>query len=183
MKKNKNKKIILGCLVIVIAICVLAALAYGLRVWPFAKSGDTQKQREDSTTKSAKEKVASDKKNTKSGSKSGGSASSPVSPDNQTPGAVPTNPSIGLSLADFRQANGIVYSTVQIQNSASSGTCVFNYTTPESRPVVQEVISTSSQCVSNIPEVQFDKTGSWKLHVIFYTQNTKAELLNDVTIH
>lgn len=102
--------------------------------------------------------------------------------DTRKPDEIPVSKTLSLNLNDFKQANGIVYSSVSINGATASGRCVFEFTSKDSKPVTQEVVSTNTQCVSNIPEVRFDKLGDWNLRITFYSQSTKTEVSQNVTI-
>lgn len=177
-KKNNKKHLILALGIILATILIYGAVSYSYTLWPFSKEASAP-QKKYETSETAKDKAATQKNETSQDSKR--SSSNPA--DISTSDRVPTSTNMALTITDFRQANHTVYATAQITGSNSIGKCVFTYTTSGSRPVVQEVIGTATECVASTPEVQFDQIGSWHLKVVFYTQNTKVEGDKDVVIN
>ena len=171
-QKSSNKKYVIIAAILLCAIVTLVAVAYQSKSWPFSQDQSTSKNQESDMNEAKSDSVSSNSSKPDT-DKDTAEENTPIN----KPGPSPT-----LTVSDFRQSNGIVYATTQITQSSNSGSCVFTYTAKDSKPVVQEVVSTNTQCVSSIPEVQFDKVGNWNLKVSFNAQNTKLEVSKDVTI-
>mgnify|MGYP006929490667 CR=1 FL=1 len=106
---------------------------------------------------------------------------------NSTSEQISQNPNLSLSITDFNQSGGMVRSSASISGTTSPGNCVFTYTTTDSRPVVEQVSSTSQAgsqiCSATISEVQFDKVGNWGLNVTFFQNNSKVSATRQVTVN
>lgn len=107
----------------------------------------------------------------------------PAKSTTTTTDKVPTSDSISVRIDTASQTNGRVEASAYISDAKSDGTCVFTYSNPDDKPVIQQVASINGLCSSNVPEVQFSKLGVWKLSVVFYLNDVKAEANQNVTIN
>lgn len=158
--------------VLVISILLLFAIAAGIYYWFAIRGNNTtivDKNSDDPTISSAK--------------KSGGkvSATKPGG-SNTTSDQVPVDESLAIGTINFTQQNGTVSASAQINGSGQEGTCVFSFTSTDSRPVVKESKGTTT-CSINASENEFDKIGEWELEVTFYSQDNKTSGGRKVTIN
>jgi hypothetical protein len=167
-----RKKIYLGVGLLVIALALVA----GYFVFANRTSNTTDGNTNDPTVKTAKTEAP-----VKTQQDSGSQDSSATSQD------IPSSSTLGIAIDSFGQASGIVTSKATVAGAASSGSCVFSFTTTDGKPVVKEVASTQSgsmqACTVAVSEVEFDKIGSWNLAVTFYKDNTKTTATQDVQIN
>lgn len=112
-----------------------------------------------------------------------------VSPDNQNTEAPQSDTALDnttVKITDFSQSNGVVRASATI-NSNQSGTCYFNFSSENTKPVSRTVTSQSQDsaqlCTVEISEVEFTKLGSWNMYVSFTQDNAKAEASQDVVIN
>jgi cytoskeletal protein RodZ len=167
-----------------IALLVLTFIvALGVGSFIFIKSRNAenarieQKERDEAQTKSAKKDIQNkDSEDTQN-------SNLPDNSPSTTSDKVPTSEKLGTTITSTSQKDGTVYAESVITGAEAEGTCVFTYTTPDDRPVVQQVASANKICRSSIPEVQFSKLGNWNLQVVFYLNNTKAEANKNVSIN
>lgn len=92
---------------------------------------------------------------------------------------IPLASALSVEITSWKQENRLVESTAK---TSSDGMCVFQYTADGDKPVVREVKVENNECKSSIPELYFSKIGAWKLKVVYYNNDQKAEVLRDVTI-
>ncbi len=166
-----------------IALIILAiVVALGIGSFVFIKNRNAenarieQKARDEAQTSSAKKDIQN---------KSAGDTQDKNLPNNSTSTTtdkIPTSEDLRTTITSTSQKDGTVYAEAIITGATAEGTCVFTYTTPEDRPVVQQVTSANKTCKSSIPEVQFSKLGTWNLQVIFYLNNVKSEANKSVSI-
>jgi hypothetical protein len=99
-----------------------------------------------------------------------------------------SNTSISISSDDltFDQSNGTVKAGATIDTN-SKGSCQFNFSSPNTKPVLRTADSQSSGgsqiCNVEISEVEFTKLGAWQMAVTFTTDGVSAQGTKDVTIH
>jgi len=164
-------------LLLVILVLILAG---GLGYLYYSRSRDNQraadqKARDEAQTSSAKSSSTEES----AGPKSGGDAKSSSTTTDQ----VPTTSDGKITIDSFSQANGMVNASATAIGSAA-GTCVFTFTTADSKPVTASSSSGSNQtCSTSISEVEFNKVGSWNLNVTFYVNGGKIEASREVTIN
>lgn len=176
-KELKNRKNLLSiALIAAFLLSIIAILLYRHH------TANTINSEQAEISQSAKDNIAEKSSKTSKNADTNGGDSNDLVADNRKPNDIPTSESVSIELIDTKQSNGVVYSTVNIRSSPNNGKCVFSFNSEGSKPVVQEVISTNTQCVSNIPEVKFDKIGNWNLNITFYSDSTKAEVNKNVTI-
>lgn len=104
----------------------------------------------------------------------------PQNSESTTTEEVPTNDELSVTITKAEQSNGNVTAEA---STSSSGTCVFQYTTPDDKPVIRESQSENGTCKSSIREDYFAKLGQWKLKVTYYNNGMKTEDDRDVTIN
>ncbi|MCA9313413.1 hypothetical protein KDA08_03790 [Candidatus Saccharibacteria bacterium] len=168
-RRNRKPLIALVALVILIAL--------GLVLFMYINNRNLEEARI--------EQKARDEAQTSSAKKDAGNAQSKNLPDNSTSitsDEVPVSEDIRTTITSTGQNEGAVYAEATITGTIAEGICVFTYTTPQDRPVVQQVSSMAGFCKSSIPEVQFSKLGAWNLQVIFYLSNMKSEANKNVSI-
>lgn len=98
---------------------------------------------------------------------------------------VPVNRETLVTITNTSQTAGRVNASATVSGAGGQGTCVFQFTAPEAKPVTKEVTSTGAgeqTCNVSIPEVEFDLLGKWNLSVTFFRDNTKASTNTEVTI-
>lgn len=168
-------------LIALVVLAIVIALGGGLFMFIKSRNAENarieQKARDEAQTSSAKKDVQN---------KNADDSQSKNLPNNSTsttPDKVPTSEEIKVVITSTSQKDGIVNTSASVTGASSDGTCVFTYTTPDERPVVQQVTSTNKVCTSAIPEVQFSKLGNWNLQVIFYLNNVKSEANKSVSIN
>lgn len=183
-KQNKTpakskKKFVLVIIIIIIALLVSGGIIYTRRLAQ-ERARTEQKIRDEAQIDSSKKDVQTEDKIENSDSKN---TNLPTNSTSKTSDQVPISDALSVSISNTSQSNGIVSAAIKITGSDENGTCVFTYSTPGDRPVVQEVTSSNNICQSNIPEVQFSKIGVWNLNVTFYQNNARAEASQNVTIN
>ena len=170
-KHGRNKKILLVFLILVLAATAVAD-------WMFTQREEVLKT--DNSAQTVTKQINADKN-------SQGNEQKPANlPDNSTsitPDDVPNSPTLTVGTPSFTQANGIIGTSSKVGGTDSEGTCVITFKNPDDRPVIRELTSTKQVCSTSIPEVEFQKLGTWSLNVTFYSGNTKAEVNKDVTIN
>lgn len=169
-----------------IALLILAiALALGLGSYMFIQNRDSenaqieQKARDEAQNGSAK-KDLQDKDRNDDNTKSKNLPDNSIS---TTTDKIPASEELSTAITSVSQKDGSVYSEAITTGATAEGTCVFTYTTPDERPVLEQVTSSGKICKSSIPEVQFSKLGTWNLQVLFYLNNVKSEANKNVSIN
>lgn len=168
-------------LIVLLVLAIVIALGVGSFVFIKNRNAENarveQKIRDEAQTHSAKKDVQ------EKGSSDTQSSNLPDNSASITPDKVPVSEDLRTSITSTSQKDGTVYAEASIAGTDKEGTCVFTYTTPDDRPVVQQVTSASKICKSSIPEVQFSKLGTWNLQVVFYLNNVKSEANKSVSIN
>ena len=177
--KKSNKKYIIASVTIAFILVVTGGYFYNRKLSQ-EKIRTEQKQRDEAQTNSSKNNLQSKDTNKDN---SIGDETLPNNSTGTTTDKIPSSETLEISIKNTSQNGGTVNASVEISGTTTDGTCVFTYTTPEDRPVIQQISSSNNTCQSNIPEVQFSKLGTWKLNVVFYQNNTKVEASKNVTIH
>jgi len=176
---KSKRKFALVITLLIFALLVSGGIVYRHRLTQ-ERSSTEQKIRDEAQIDSSKKDVQTEVKIGNSGSKS---TNLPANSTSTTSDEVPVSNALSVSISNTGQSNGVVTSAATVTGLDESGTCVFTYSTPGDRPVVQQVTTTNKICQSNIPEVQFSKLGTWKLSVVFYQNNARAETSQNVTIN
>lgn len=168
-------------LIILLVAILLIAGALGAYTW-IKNSNQADRLAEEKIKSEAQTESA--KKNIVNNSKAGSTDTSKDLGSNvTTTDQIPVSSNLSVTITNFQQVNSLINSSASISGNSSEGTCVFTYSTPGSKPVVDQVSSKSSVCSSIIPEVQFSKLGSWNLNIVFYLNDGKAEGNKNVTIN
>lgn len=167
-KKPRSKKLLALAAILLIVLLVGAFFTYRHFTKPVVDLNAT-----DPTNTSAKTEATekSTSKNTDS------------TPSNITAQEVPTSQNLAVTISNNSQVNGIVTSKADITGASGNGSCVFTFSTTDSRPVVEQTTSSNGSCEVAISEVRFDKIGDWNLDVTFFQNNTKASATKQVTIN
>lgn len=171
--RPKSKLILVACLVVAIALTV---------GWYFYtnrnKSENNNGQQDSAQTDTAKNLVEneSDTTDPKQNDNSENVDAPIISPQDQQ------NPRIEIT--NYSQANGLVAISSNLINSAGATACVFNFSTPDERPVVRQSKPSNSACNAEIPSVEFTKLGIWQLSVVAYNGDKEiARESQSVTIN
>lgn len=94
---------------------------------------------------------------------------------------VPTSDTLSVSIITTSQSNGMVRASA---TTNGSGTCVFQYKPADGgKPVTKQVEVTNNGCSFEASQNEFSYLGKWTLTVTYYSNNSKAEATQDVTIH
>lgn len=170
-RKKSHKKLLAVLLILLLVVAAGGAALVRKNILDNRKVQE-EKTRNEAQTDSAKKDVENNKAN-----------SSPADAEaaSQTTDQVPTTSNYSVTIAAFSQEDRMVRASAKITGSGN-GMCVFSYTNPEDKPVVQQVTSANGACSSSVSEVKFNRLGSWNLSVMFYANNTKAEANQSVTI-
>ena len=183
-KRSSRKKLYL----IIISVIILGA-AIGFWWYSNAQQKDNVSENKGREMNKSKNKKDSSTKNNSSKDKNTPSSPQPGLPGNSTstpPSQVPPAANLSVTINDFAQANRMVQANAVIEGSPGRGTCVFTFSTPDAKPVVRQLASAGSDgpqtCSVSISEVEFTKTGAWRLNVTFYVNNSRSEANRDVTI-
>jgi hypothetical protein len=163
---------------ILILVCLLLAASAAFIVYKSRQADEammTQKNKDEAQTQSAKKVDAEKSSDTKT-----------TPSTNSTSQEVETTSTVILAIDSFNQSNHSVNAAASITGANADGVCVFLFTSEGDKPVTREVGSTMNEqrrtCSISIPEVEFNKLGTWKLNVTFYLNNQKSEASKDVTI-
>lgn len=171
-KPNKRRRLIY--LLLVLAIAVLVGLFY---MFYINKTDDTV---DPNSTDPTIETTKTKSKNSEL------PLDSDDIPRDATSDQIPSNPQLSVSISNFSQANGEVKAEALINGSSGDGTCVFNFSTPEGKPVVKELASSTTGneqlCSLTLTEVEFDKIGTWELTVTFYKDGAKSVASKNVEV-
>ena len=169
---KKSRKPLLILLVLILLLAIGSAIVF-VRRNNANKLAEEQKAQSEAQTDSVKKDVENNTKIDDANT----SAQTTVTSDQ-----VPATTTYSLKISDVNQTNRTVNAMASVTGS-SQGKCVFTYTNPDDKPVIQEITTTNGSCKSSISEVQFSKLGTWNLNVVFYANNTKAEANQSVTIN
>jgi len=165
IKSKRNPLLFVGLAALVVGAGVVAMLW----LWPKAQPASSDNTERANDIKQSQPLV--DDSDSETGTET---------PVNTTSENVPTDDSLHVTIGQFTQSQGQVRSSATI---SGQGTCVFLYSSEDTKPVVDEVTSAGGVCESSVSEVNFSKLGSWKLKVTYYSGDKKAEETRDVTIH
>jgi len=159
--------------IIVLCIVLIGIIAAGFIIYSFSNYHDAAPQ-------TSNQQRAEDIKNSVPEKDSDTNSSGlPVNNDG-TSDNVPVDETMSVSISSFSQSNGLVKASAA---TSVTGTCVFQYTTPDDKPVVDQQPSINNACSSSISEVSFSKLGSWQLKVTLYSDGKKIEDTKDVSIN
>lgn len=172
-KKSKKKFVVIALIVL----AVVLLIAGGLFIKQRMDSKNTTPQRDDAAqTESAKNDIIE-------GNAQGSDKDVSSQPNNDTP-VTPPSGQTSISIANFSQQNSMVNISANITNVTSGGSCIFNFSHENTRPVIRQVSSDGKTCSSSIPEVEFSIVGIWQLNISFYQGDTKVtETKQNVTIN
>lgn len=104
------------------------------------------------------------------------------------PEKLPVSKKLSFSEITSDQQNGLVTVSASISgtdtDTDTQGYCTFSFSAPESRPVVRRVNRSGNPavCSSSIPEVEFDRLGTWNVDVTFYTSDNKITSSKEIVI-
>lgn len=172
--QSKRKKWVILVLSAIILLLIVAGAYYGV-----TKSRPSGINKQTESTIENDNKAANDAQ-TKEGTPEKDSAASNEVKD------IPASQDMKFSAFVFRQESGAVTVTAPVNGARTAGTCVFTFTSKDSRPVVRQVSSapkdTSQECMISIPEVEFDKIGGWQIEALFYTPENKTSSSQNVII-
>jgi hypothetical protein len=105
----------------------------------------------------------------------------------QTSNQVPVDTTFSASITQLNETNGQVNATATIQHSPTPGTCVFTFSTPNDRPVVDQVTATVKDDVATCGPItisadEFSYLGKWTLSLHYYVGDQQAEAQSTITI-
>lgn len=165
-------------IIIVLGVILLAGAAIG---------GIKYKRHSDALTAQkfrAEEVKKNDSKATNTNS--GKSRVTPPGIDSRNNEDIPINQSLSVNISSLGQEGSVINSTATASGVNSEGTCLFSFSSTDSKPVVKQVVSSkqdgSQNCSVSIPRVEFDKRGSWNLLVTFYSDNTKTSATRNIIL-
>jgi len=159
-----------------IIIIILALFSGGIYYFvavhnPKSDNNVTEQKGAENVAAASKERAANNKDGSSNGEK-------PAS-DRELSGAT-------LTIASFEQSGGLVKVSATI-NKGSTGTCYYNFSSPNTKPVIRTNQSQSQSgkqlCRVEIPEVEFVKLGTWKMLLTFTQDGASVEGSQDVTIN
>ena len=175
LKSPPSKKRPLKILSVVIVVALILALLVGLLIIrrnnAMKREADLKSQSEAQTNSAKKDTENSIEATANSDGR-----------DPSTTDQVPVSTSLSVQISDVKQVDHMVSASAMVLGG-SEGTCVFTYTNPDDKPVVQQVASTNSGCKSSVSDVQFSKLGAWNLNVTFYANNSRGEANQSVEIN
>lgn len=169
-----GRKLIITLSLAAILIAAYIGVAYVKRLYPF-HTKVTQPSISDSVKQSI-DPVSPEKTGINTSQPTGGL---PANPTTQTTEQVPTNASATVVISSISQSNGQVSTSA---TTSGDGSCVFLFTSPDSRPVSRQVNVSGKTCSTVIAETEFDKIGPWQLTVTYYSGGEKVNATQDVTI-
>lgn len=161
MKKNKTVLIIVSLFVVALLMMVAFLL---------------MRSKPDTTNRQRAEEIKSSQPIKNSSQDDTNLPKNAISTTNDT---VPVSADLSVSIDTVVQQNRTL--TIKATTS-SSGTCVFQFTTENDKPVISQAQVVENTCTAAIPEVQFSRLGTWQLRVTYYRDGNKTEARQDVTI-
>jgi len=177
MITKSSKKSMRGNKKLYLALLLILLLAVGGSLFAYAhhKSSPASSLRTDTTNHSPKQDVI-DKSSSQPGTNG-----LPTDSTSKTTDQIPTNSALTVSISSFSQSNGMVQASAQ---TSGDGTCVFLYAPADGgKPVTLQATVSSNTCSASASQNEFVYLGQWKLTVTFYSNNSKAQATQDVTIH
>lgn len=96
---------------------------------------------------------------------------------------IPVSETVSVSITNAAQQDATVNATAAVKGASTNGTCVFLFTSPDSRPVTRQVDNVTTSCSTSVPAVEFDKIGDWNLKVTYYNNNSRTEAQKNVTVN
>lgn len=159
-----------------IAIVLLVVAGLGAVLWykDYSAKRDLQsriKAQDEAQTQSAKnDSLNTDNKET------------PVQPSGSTSEQVEKSPTTLIVIDTFTQKDHLVQTSAHSTDPTGAGSCVFQFSAADSRPVVKQVAARNGTCSVSIAETEFDRIGTWKLKVTYYMNSQKSEAEEDVLI-
>lgn len=168
--RKKSKKVFYG----LILLLLVSAVSIASYMFYFQQKKNADTSNRDRAQQIKEDLPTISKKGTESEPTSSSTQDQPTSQD------IPTSESLSITNLSFTQDSGFIKAQVLVNGV---GQCVFQYTKDNNKPVINQVNSSSGQCMSTIPEPQFVALGSWNLRVIYYADGKKTEISKDVTVH
>jgi len=86
-----------------------------------------------------------------------------------------------VQLISYQQKNGNLTLVSRVSSSISDGTCTYSFSSEGAKPIVRSTKVMSSNCTIEIPEVEFEKLGVWKVHTD-YSSGSKTITESDDAI-
>ncbi len=91
---------------------------------------------------------------------------------------IPQSQSLALNITSLNQVDSQVNAVAIVKGARAPGTCLFSFSSTDSKPVVKQVVSSeqpgNQSCSVTIPRVEFDKRGNWQLLLSFYSDGSKT---------
>ncbi|MFO0971614.1 MAG: hypothetical protein U0520_04705 [Candidatus Saccharimonadales bacterium] len=98
--------------------------------------------------------------------------------DNPNVDEIPESNLLSVTITSLTQEGAFIEASATIQGSDTQGTCVFSFTSTDSKPVVKQIVSSESSgkqsCAVSVPRVEFDKRGDWSLLLTLYCEGNKT---------
>lgn len=183
MKKLSSKKSLSKRRKLIILLALIVLVGAGIGMYYYTKYSQEQAEKQAVIDRDRKAALTdkSAKKDSLDETKKTSSAGLPDNSTNLTSDQVPTSSSLSVNIASSSQANGFVKATA---NTNGSGTCVFSYRpADDGMPVTRQVEASGNTCSVNISQNEFTYLGTWTLKVTYYSNGTKAEASQNVTIN
>lgn len=176
---NTSKK---RLIIIALTLLILAGLAAAY-YFVCHKTADVPPQSDSAQTQSAKEiEIEGEKPQ----SPNAANQNLPVDSSTKTSEDIPTSSDLKVMIVKAQQETSRVEAEVTITGGDKLGTCVFLFTNPEDRPVTRQISSTGSlgaqNCKATIPNIEFNRLGTWRLKVTYYMDENKGEAQSEITI-
>lgn len=168
---SRRRKTLVAVIVAVLVLGGIGAAYYFTRP-------TTDKNASDPTNNSAKRDAANQDDGK---APSGAGAGLPKSSTSMTSDQVPISSKLSITITSTSQSDGLVKASAQ---TSGSGTCVFLYQpSDDGKPVTRQLDTSGNTCSVNISQNEFVYLGQWQLTVTYYSDNSKAEVSRNVTIH
>lgn len=180
--KNSSSTSKKRLIVSILALLILAGLTAAY-YFAYHKKADVPPQSDSAQTQSAKELEIEGEKPQ---SPSAANQNLPVDSSTKTNEDIPTSSDLKVTIVKAQQETSKVEVEATITGSGKLGTCVFLFTNPEDRPVTRQISSTGSvsaqNCKATIPNIEFNRLGTWKLKVTYYMDENKGEAQSEIAI-
>lgn len=183
MKKLSSKKSLSKRRKLIILLALIVLVGAGIGAYYYVKYNQEQAEKQAVIDRDSKAALTdkSAKKDSLDETKKTSSSGLPNNSTEMTSDEVATGTALSVAIVSASQANGYVKATA---NTNGSGTCVFSYRpADDGMPVTRQVEVVGNKCSINISQNEFAYLGSWTLKVTYYSNGTKAEASQNVTIN
>ena len=109
----------------------------------------------------------------------GSTKKTPIVQTDQTSEDIPVSPSGAVEIANLNQKDGYVNALAKITNFSTTK-CVYLFESEGARPIAREQLGGCSGI--SIPEVEFEKIGTYTLTVTAYNNSSKITAKRDIVV-